>query len=206
MDSDGNWQRLERRLVEERWRVTDVRFRFLIDPEWGPLPGVWCLEVAPDALGPAPLPQLAVGPSRRPCRPWAALAQLLGPARHFIRDALGKPCWPAVLDRRQSPAMEVLPGNSAIARATGWGRWMCTRWPTPSIVQSSTYGSDERGKAATGHDRPHRLVAQDPPVGHPRDITLEDVQVGTAELLWLIWGVALGAATLAYFYRRRGIA
>lgn len=50
MDSDGTWQQLERRLVEVRWRVEDVRFRFLIDPERGPLLGVWCLEVASNVL------------------------------------------------------------------------------------------------------------------------------------------------------------
>ena len=42
-----------------------------------------------------------------------------------------------------------VPRNSAIARATGSGRWMCRRWPTPSIVHSSTCGSDERRKSAT---------------------------------------------------------
>jgi len=50
MDSDGNCEQVEQRLVEERWRVPDVRFRFLIDPERGPLPDVWCLEVAPNVL------------------------------------------------------------------------------------------------------------------------------------------------------------
>ena len=45
--------------------------------------------------------------------------------------------------------------NCAIARATGSGRWMCRRWPTPSIVHSSTCGSDER----EGSRRPRPTAA-----------------------------------------------
>src|SRR5437870_7418904 len=57
----------------------------------------------------------------------------------------GPQCW----TRSQSPVIELRARNSVIARATGWGRWMCRRWPTPSIVQSLTCGSEERRKSAT---------------------------------------------------------
>ena len=40
-------------------------------------------------------------------------------------------------------------GTRPARRATGSGRWMCRRWPTPSIVRSSTCGTDERRNAAT---------------------------------------------------------
>lgn len=54
---DDDWGLVEQRLIPVRRRMFDVRFRFLIDPEEGPLPGVWCLEVAPDVLLHPAVPQ-----------------------------------------------------------------------------------------------------------------------------------------------------
>jgi hypothetical protein len=38
----------------------------------------------------------------------------------------------------QPRMIEWLARNSAIARATGWGRWTWRRWPAPAIRDSST--------------------------------------------------------------------
>src|ERR687897_1932312 len=50
--------------------------------------------------------------------------------------------------RASSAAIEFRVRNSAIAWATGSGRWICRRWPTLSIVRSSTWGSEERRNSA----------------------------------------------------------
>ncbi len=74
MDGDGNWQRLEQRLVKERWRVGDVRFRFPIDPECRP---------AAQRVVPGGRPRRGVAPgdpaARRP-----ADARTTSAARHAL--------------------------------------------------------------------------------------------------------------------------
>ena len=76
-----------------------------------------------------------------------------------------------------------------MACATGSGRWMCRRWPTPSIVRSSTSGTDERRNAATSthsglrvapEDRQHRaldgggLLGPERPLGEAGQLDAEE--------------------------------
>ena len=78
------------------------------------------------------------------------MASVLQPLSTGAQGSLGSPCW-LVWAWRQVPVIGFQARNSAIAWATGWGRWMCRRWPTPWMVQSLTCGNQEwsRGRPST---------------------------------------------------------